>query len=322
MGLSMSEYWLLTVWHIEAPQDAVYAAVCDPKLWPEWWPDARRIELRHAGAADGVGCVFHCVWQGRLPYRLDFDLRTTRMQAPAVVEGEVGGDLAGFGRCELSQAGAITTVRHEWRVRTTQLWMNLLSPCIRRLFKYNHALAMQHGGAGLARRLGVPLLALEHTDLGAASVRRGDMLVAAVCAGLVAGAIATVAQLLLWWLAALPVAETLWRDVRLTAAIVMGPAVLLPPGLPSWPLLLLATSIHCALSGVYGLMLARLIDRLPTGRALLAGGLFGMALYGVNLYGFTAVFPWFAVARDGITVAAHLVFGVALAGCYRAWRPR
>lgn len=41
------------------------------------------------------------------------------------------------------------------------------------------------------------------------------------------------------------------------------------------------------------------------------------ALYAVNLYGFTALFPWFAQLRDWITIAAHLVFGVTAASVYR-----
>ena len=47
----------------------------------------------------------------------------------------------------------------------------------------------------------------------------------------------------------------------------------------------------------------------------------GSALYAVNLYGFTALFPWFAQARDWITITAHLMFGVTAAGVYR-WLER
>jgi hypothetical protein len=35
------------------------------------------------------------------------------------------------------------------------------------------------------------------------------------------------------------------------------------------------------------------------------------------MYGLSALFPWFASSRDWITAAAHLAFGVALAGVYR-----
>lgn len=53
-----------------------------------------------------------------------------------------------------------------------------------------------------------------------------------------------------------------------------------------------------------------------------AGAAFGLCLYAVNMYGFTAVFPWFEGTRDGITVATHAAFGMVAAGVYRMlwWR--
>lgn len=312
----MADYRLITVWHIEAPLEAVYAAVSEPLHWPAWWPDAQRVVEREAGAADGVGRRLHCAWQGRwLPYRLQFDLLTTQMQPPTLVAGAVQGDLEGFGRCLFAQQGAITTVRHEWHVRTTRRWMNLLALCARPLFTRNHALAMQRGGEGLAARLGARLLAVEHGELAVPAPRAHDPL-AALGAGLLAGVLATLVQIMLWWLAALPVMETLWRDTRLTAAIVLGADVLTATHLSPWTLMLVATLIHFTLSGIYGLVLARFIDRLPAGRALLAGGCFGAALYVVNLYGFSLLFPWFAVTRDGITALTHVAFGMLLAGGY------
>jgi hypothetical protein len=160
-----AEYRLLTVWRFAAPIDSIYAAVCDPLRWPQWWPDARRIEELQPGAADGVGQRLHCVWQGRLPYALSFELLTTRMQPRVAVEGSVSGELEGMGRCVFAQEGAVAIVRHEWRVRTTPRWMNLISPVAHALFKRNHAQAMRRGGEGLARHLGVRLLGVEHGDL-------------------------------------------------------------------------------------------------------------------------------------------------------------
>ena len=40
------------------------------------------------------------------------------------------------------------------------------------------------------------------------------------------------------------------------------------------------------------------------------------------MYGFTVVFPWFALARDPATVFAHLVFGLALAALAGGLRER
>lgn len=164
----MTEYRLVTVWRFAAPRAAVYAAVCEPLHWPEWWPDARHVVERQTAVGAGVGRLLQCTWQGRLlPYRLCFDLRITRMQAPTIAEGRIAGDLEGCARCRFSQHGTVTTVRHEWRVRTTRRWMNWLARFAHPWFARNHARAMQRGGEGLARRLGVRLLHMEHAELAA-----------------------------------------------------------------------------------------------------------------------------------------------------------
>lgn len=37
----------------------------------------------------------------------------------------------------------------------------------------------------------------------------------------------------------------------------------------------------------------------------------------INFYGFTAIFPWFAMARNWVTVISHIVFGAVIALYYR-----
>lgn len=37
----------------------------------------------------------------------------------------------------------------------------------------------------------------------------------------------------------------------------------------------------------------------------------------MNFYGFTTLFPWFAMARNWVSVFAHLVFGLAAAWAYK-----
>ena len=140
---------------------------------------------------------------------------------------------------------------------------------------------------------------------------------AAVYAGLSAGIIATVVQIALWSVFADALPAILFRDARFAAAIVMGRKVLPPPASFDWTVMLVATLVHFALSVAYGLALSALIARLRTLPSMLAGAAFGLCLYGVNMYGFTAVFPWFQAARDSITLATHAAFGVAAAGVYR-----
>jgi hypothetical protein len=86
--------------------------------------------------------------------------------------------------------------------------------------------------------------------------------------------------------------------------------------------MLIATLVHFALSIAYALALSVFIARLSTPLSLLAGAAFGLLLYAINMYGFTFVFPWFAAARDWITAATHVVFGIVAAAVYKTWPMR
>lgn len=153
------------------------------------------------------------------------------------------------------------------------------------------------------------------------SVARLDMK-AAMLAGVVAAVVATLLQLLLWWIYALPLPETLFRDARLAAAIVLGPDVLSPPSSFDWRIMAVATGVHFALSMVYAFVLAAAVTRLPLRAAIAVGAVFGLGVYALNLYGFTWLFPWFAITRDGITIISHVVFGVTASATYIATRRR
>jgi hypothetical protein len=144
----------------------------------------------------------------------------------------------------------------------------------------------------------------------------------ALVVGSGAAVIATGAQLIFWWLAGMPVLETLFRDARLTAALTMGTSILPPPSTARWDILLVATLIHFSLSVAYAAMAAHFAGRLRAGPAFVAGAVYGLAIYAVNLYGFTMLFPWFSVARDWVTLGTHVVFGIALAGGYRLFSRR
>jgi hypothetical protein len=140
---------------------------------------------------------------------------------------------------------------------------------------------------------------------------------AAVCAGVAAGILATALQIVLWAIFTDALPAILYRDSRFAAAIVLGPGVLPPPASFNAGIMLLAAVVHFALAIAYALMLAWLIADLRMPTSLLAGAAFGLSVYALNMYGFTAVFPWFASSRDWITALTHLVFGMALAAVYR-----
>ncbi|HEF5872427.1 TPA: sodium:proline symporter [Burkholderia cenocepacia] len=132
----------------------------------------------------------------------------------------------------------------------------------------------------------------------------------------------TVIEWLLWAIVGDDAVRNLLRDARLTAAIVMGRSVLGASGGFDPLVMGVATLVHAALSLVYAVVLARLVHGLSLVAALFAGGAFGLLLYGVNLYGFTTIFPWFIPVRGAITLIAHLIFGITAAAAYCAARHR
>jgi uncharacterized membrane protein YagU involved in acid resistance len=140
---------------------------------------------------------------------------------------------------------------------------------------------------------------------------------AAAYAGIAAGIGATIVEIALWSAFTNALPEIFFRDARFAAAIVMGRGVLSTAAGFDWRVLLVATLVHFALSLAYGLILSRLIWRLRLSASVLAGIVFGLFVFALNMYGFTAVFPWFEATRDWITVAAHVVFGMVAAGVYR-----
>jgi hypothetical protein len=96
---------------------------------------------------------------------------------------------------------------------------------------------------------------------------------------------------------------------RLLAAIVMGSTVAPPPAPFDLATFIVAMIVHFIMAAVFAIVLAWIIDRLTASAAIAVGLVFGLALYLVNFHLWTAVFPWFAMARNWVTVFNHVLFG-------------
>ena len=153
-----AEYHFLTTWCVNAPIDQVFDAIDDAARWPQWWRGVRRADLLEDGDETGVGRLWALKWRSRLPYDLAFEIRVTRIERPFLLEGHAHGELTGVGRWRL-YAGRGTAAVYEWNVATSRAWMNGLAPIARPVFAWNHDVVMRQGADGLARRLGVPLIA-------------------------------------------------------------------------------------------------------------------------------------------------------------------
>ena len=113
-----------------------------------------------------------------------------------------------------------------------------------------------------------------------------------------------------------------WAPVRMIGAIVLGQGVLPPPATFDITVFVTAALVHFVLAVIYAVILALIIHRLNMGIAVVVGLLFGLGLYFINFYVFTAQFPWFADARNWVSIFAHLVFGVVSAWTYKTLAQR
>jgi hypothetical protein len=156
----VADYRFLTTWLLEAPRADVFQAIWDSERWPSWWRGVESVVKVEPGDEEGVGSLGRYVWKSRLPYRLEFEMRTTRVERPALMEGSADGELAGTGRWRLFEDDGVTAVVYEWNVHTTAAWMNRLAPVARPVFAWNHDVVMRWGGEGMARLLGGRLLAI------------------------------------------------------------------------------------------------------------------------------------------------------------------
>ena len=145
---------------MEAPRDDVFQAIWDSDRWPSWWRGVESVVTLEEGDEEGVGSLGRYVWKSRLPYRLEFETRTTRVERPYLLEGEADGELAGTGVWRVFEQDGVTAVVYDWNVRTTAAWMNLFAPVARPFFAWNHDVVMHWGGEGLSKLLGSRLLAI------------------------------------------------------------------------------------------------------------------------------------------------------------------
>jgi uncharacterized protein YndB with AHSA1/START domain len=158
----MAEYAFLTTWLLESPRRPVWDAIHDQENWPSWWRGVEEAaELSRPSDGGDVGSVARMVWKSLLPYRVEFEVTTTRVEHPHLLEGHAVGELEGVGRWRLYEQDGITAVLYEWNVRTTKPWMNLFAPLLRPAFEWNHDWVMARGGEGIAHLLGCRLLATD-----------------------------------------------------------------------------------------------------------------------------------------------------------------
>ena len=137
----------------------MWEAIYDSDAWPRWWRGVVSAERLAAGDSRGIDQRGRYVWRGAIPYPVEFEIRSTRVERPHLLEGVASGGLEGVGRWRLFEDQGATAVLYEWNVRTTRRWMNTVAPVARPVFRWNHDWVMRNGAEGIAALLGCRLLA-------------------------------------------------------------------------------------------------------------------------------------------------------------------
>ncbi len=139
----------------------------------------------------------------------------------------------------------------------------------------------------------------------------------AIIAGLIAGAVFMMLQMIM-----VPVfiGGSPWAPPRMIAAIILGKHVLPMPPRPAkfdMGVMMVAMMLHFMMSIIYAIIIGWLCRNLSLGISVLLGAVIGLIIYFINFYGFTVVFPWFAMARTWVTIFSHVMFGVVAAFSFK-----
>ena len=116
--------------------------------------------------------------------------------------------------------------------------------------------------------------------------------------------------------------ESPWAPLHMIGAIALGSGAMSSPDTFDIPIITTAVVVHMVLAVIYGIVLAFIIAKADTGMAVVIGAAFGLALYAINFYGFTKWFPWFADARDWISIFTHIVQSALMAYLYKVFDRR
>ncbi len=109
----------------------------------------------------------------------------------------------------------------------------------------------------------------------------------------------------------------IWTIFRPIATIVLRERIV-DPAWESGPVtLIIGIVLHILLSIIFAFIITFILHRWGFLVGLLGGALFGLALYLINYYTFSMLFPWFFVEDSGwISAVAHVVFGAFAGGTY------
>ncbi|MDW4910947.1 SRPBCC family protein [Streptomyces sp. ADMS] len=145
--MEWTHYRFHSRWRLPAAPSVVYEALERAEEYPRWWRQVR--EVHRVDDTTGVVRI-----RSLLPYDLTFTAREVRRDpAAGVLEIAMSGDLDGWARWTLTEAGYGTRAHYDQEVDVRKPLMRRLAVPGRPIFLANHALMMRAGRRGLATHL-------------------------------------------------------------------------------------------------------------------------------------------------------------------------
>jgi hypothetical protein len=104
--------------------------------------------------------------------------------------------------------------------------------------------------------------------------------------------------------------------LRMTASLALGPDVIpVTAGKPAG-ILLIGLLIHLVLTFVYAFLVVLVVHRWGLVVGLVGGALVGLALYAINVYALSYIFPWIYPLRSWMLLLTHVILGAFVGVVY------
>lgn len=113
-----------------------------------------------------------------------------------------------------------------------------------------------------------------------------------------------------------------WLTWRILASVIMGPEVISPLEAGRIEILFTALLVHLPLSVAFTALIAVIVHEWGIWLSAVVGGLMGLALYAINFYGLSFLFPWIGSLTSWLMLVSHLAFGAVAGASYELFERR
>lgn len=152
--MASNDYHFVTRWELPGTCEEVYDVLRDPLDLSRWWPSVYlEVQEVEPGDESGVGKVVELLTKGKLPYKLEWHFKVTRVEHPRGFSLEAWGDFVGRGEWTFTQNGHMVSVVYDWKIRADKPLLRRLSFLLKPVFSANHRWAMDQGEICIRREL-------------------------------------------------------------------------------------------------------------------------------------------------------------------------